>query len=150
MSDTEQKPSYTTDDPYDAPIRRGPTAWVGFVLFGGIMMLLMGGFQATEGLVALLREDYYLVTANGLVITLDYTAWGWTHLLLGVVAVITGIGVLLGQLWARVIGIIIAVLSALVNLAFLPAYPIWGAIIIATDIVVIYALAMHGREVKSA
>ena len=150
MSGTEQKPSYTTDDQYQAPVRREPTAWVGFVLFGGIMMLMMGGFQAIEGFVALLREDYYLVTANGLVITMDYTAWGWTQLIIGVIAVITGIGVLLGQMWARVVGIIIAVLSAMVNLAFLPAYPIWGAIVIATDILVIYALAVHGREVKSS
>lgn len=49
MSDTEQKPSYAAEDPYEAPIRREPTAWVGFVLFGGIMMLMMGGFQAIEG-----------------------------------------------------------------------------------------------------
>jgi hypothetical protein len=150
MSGTEQKPSYTTDDAYPAPVRREPTAWVGFVLFGGIMMLMMGGFQVIEGFVALLREDYYLVTAKGLVITMDYTAWGWTQLIIGIIAVVTGIGVLLGQMWARVVGIIIAVISALVNLAFLAAYPVWGAIVIATDIMVIYALAVHGREVKSA
>jgi hypothetical protein len=150
MSNTQQKTGYTTEDPYDVSRRQQPTAWVGFVLFGGIMMLMMGGFQIIEGLVAIFRDDYYLVTRNGLVINMDYTAWGWTHLILGVVAVAAGFGVLMGQMWARVTGIVIAVLSALVNMAFLPAYPIWSTIVIATDVVVIYALAMHGREVKSA
>jgi len=150
MSDTQQqRTGFTTEEPpYRAPRRREPTGWVGFVLYGGIMMLMMGGFQVIEGLVALFKEDLYLVTRNGMVLSLDYTAWGWTHLIIGLIAVGAGIGVLLGQLWARILGIGIAVLSALVNIAFLPAYPIWATIIIATDVLVIYALAMHGSEVK--
>jgi hypothetical protein len=119
------------------------------VLFGGIMMLMMGGFQLIEGLVALFRDNYYLVTRDGLVINVDYTAWGWTHLLIGVVAVATGLGVLAGQTWARVAGIVIALISALVNVAFLAAYPIWSTIIIAVDVLVIYALAVHGRDVRT-
>ena len=149
MSDTQQRTSYTADEPYRAPRRREPTAWVGMVLFGGIMMLMMGGFQIIEGFVALFKDDYYLVTRNGLVVNVDYTTWGWTHLLIGLVAVAAGIGVLLGQMWARVVGIIIAVLSALANIAFLSAYPVWSTIIIAVDVLVIYALTVHGSEVKS-
>jgi hypothetical protein len=102
-----------------------------------------------QGFVALLRDDYFYVTRDGLLITMDYTAWGWTHLGLGLIALGTGIGVLAGQMWARVVGIIIAVLSALVNVAFLSAYPIWSTIIIATDVLVVYALTMHGSEVKA-
>jgi hypothetical protein len=119
------------------------------VLFGGIMMMMVGGFQLIQGFVALFKDDYYLVTRNGLVLNIDYTTWGWTHLLIGLIAVATGIGVLLGQTWARVVGIIIAVLSALANIAFLAAYPIWSTIIIAADVLVIYALAVHGREVTA-
>jgi hypothetical protein len=150
MSNTQQQAGYTTEQPYDVSRRQQPTAWVGFVLFGGIMMMMMGGFQIIEGLVAIFRDDYYLVTRNGLVINMDYTVWGWTHLIIGVVAVAAGFGVLAGQMWARVVGIIVAVVSALVNIAFLPAYPIWSTIVIATDVVVIYALSMHGSEVKAA
>ncbi len=134
--------SYTT--------RRGPTAWVGFVVFGGIMLLMMGGVQAIEGFVAILRDDYYLVSRNGLLINLDYPTWGWIHLIIGLIAVAAGIGVLAGQMWARVTGIVIAVISALANLAFMSAYPIWATIVIAADVLVIYALAVHGGEVKSA
>ena len=150
MSDTQARRSYTADEPYPAPSQREPTAWVGFVLFGGIMLFMMGGFQVIEGFVALFKEDYFLVTRSGMIVSIDYTSWGWTHLLIGLVAIATGIGVLLGQMWARVVGIIVAVISAMVNIAFLPAYPIWSTIIIAVDVLVIYALAVHGGEVKSS
>ena len=149
MSDTQQRRSYAAEDPYEQPRRRGATAWVGFVVFGGIMLLMVGGFQIMQGFVAILRDEYYYVTRNGLLISMDYTAWGWTHLIIGVIAVITGLGVLAGQMWARVTGIIIAVISAFANLAFLSAYPIWSLIVIASDVLVIYALAVHGSEVKT-
>ncbi|BFU43217.1 hypothetical protein [Krasilnikovia sp. MM14-A1004] len=149
MSETQQRPTYTANAPY-AGAGREPTAWVGFVLFAGIMMLMLGGFQVMEGLVAIFRDEYYLVTRNGLVLTMDYTAWGWTHLVIGLVAIAAGLGVLMGQMWARVTGIVIAVVSALANLAFLPAYPVWSSIVIAVDVLVIYALAVHGRELKNS
>lgn len=149
MSETQRKTAYTDEDPYIPPgAAREPTAWVGAVVFAGVMLLLTGGFQVIEGLVALFRDDYYVTTRNGLVLTIDYTSWGWTHLLLGALAVLTGIGVFLGQMWARVVGIIVAVLSAFANMLFLPAYPVWGTIVIATDVLVIYALAVHGQEVR--
>jgi len=147
MSETRQETNYT-EEPYRPPVNPKATGWAGMVVFAGVLLLLLGGFQVIEGIVALVRDEYYVTTRSGLVLTLDYTAWGWTHLLLGVLAALTGVGILLGQMWARVVGIIIAVLSALANLMFLPAYPIWGAIVIATDVLVIYALSMHGREVR--
>jgi hypothetical protein len=150
MSETQQKTSNTPDEPYEE-LRSSPepTGWSGFVVFGAVMMLMMGGFQVIEGVVALFKDDYYFVTRNGLLISMDFTAWGWTHLIIGLVAVLAGFGVLMGQMWARVLGIVIAVLSALANIAFLSAYPVWSTIIIATDVLVIYALAVHGREVRA-
>lgn len=145
MSETQQR--QMADSTY-ASRRPQPTGWVGFVVFAGVMLMMLGGFQAIQGLVAIFRDDYYLVSRSGLLITMDFTAWGWTHLIIGLIAVGCGIGVLLGQTWARVVGIIIAVLSALANLAFLPAYPIWSTIVIALDVLAIYALAVHGREVQ--
>jgi len=146
MSDTQAKAGYTADDTRRVSSGREPTGWVGFVLFAGIMLIMMGSFQAIEGLVALFKDDYYLVTSKGLALTMDYTGWGWTHLLLGLAAIAVGLGIFLGQMWARVLGIIVAVLSALTNIVFLPAYPIWCTIVIAMDVLVIYALTVHGRE----
>lgn len=148
MSNTQQRATHASEEPYNRPGEPRPTAWVGMILFGGIMMLMVGGFQIVQGLVALFNDEYYLVTNNGLVLKFDYTTWGWIHLIIGIVAVCAGIGVMLGQTWARIVGITIAVISALVNIVFLSAYPIWSTIIIATDVLVIYALAAHGREVK--
>lgn len=126
------------------------TGWVGWVLFAGIMLFMIGTFQALAGLVALFDDKYYLVASSGLVVSMDYTAWGWIHLALGVVACFAGFGVMVGQMWARVFGIGVAFLSAFANLAFIGAYPVWGVVIIAIDVLAIYALAVHGREVKSS
>jgi hypothetical protein len=147
MTDTESR-RMNADPPYPADASQRPTAWVGMVVFAGTILLLVGGFQIMQGFLAILRDDYYLVTRNGLMVPMDYTAWGWTHLIIGLVAVVTAIGVLAGQAWARVIGIAIAVLSALANIAFLAAYPIWSTIVIAFDVLAMYALAVHGRETR--
>jgi len=118
------------------------------VIFAGTMLLMMGALQAMEGLVAIFQDDYYLVTRGGMVVNLDYTTWGWTHLIIGLIAVGVGIGVFAGQTWARVAGIVIAAISVIVNIAFLAAYPIWITIVIALDVLAIYALAVHGKEIK--
>jgi hypothetical protein len=132
------------------PRETGPTMWAGWIMFASMMMMMLGAFHAVQGLVALFRSEYFLVGPNGLTISIDYTAWGWTHLILGAVVLATGIAVLYGQMWARVIGVVIAMASALVNLAFLAAYPLWSMMMIALDVVVIWALTVHGAEMKAA
>lgn len=119
------------------------SAWVGFA---GTMLVLVGSFHAIQGLVAIFRDDYYLVASSGLVVNLDYTAWGWVHLVGGVVVVAVGLGAIAGQSWARVVGVVVAGLSALVNVSFLAAYPIWSALMIGLDVLVIWALMVHGGQ----
>src|SRR5689334_17050437 len=123
-----------------------PTAWTGYVLFAAIMLVLVGSFQGIMGFVALFEDNYYLVPGTSLVVHVDYTTWGWIHLILGLVAIASGIGIIAGQMWARVLGVILAVLSAITNLAFVAAYPVWSIIIIALDVIAIYALIVHGRK----
>jgi hypothetical protein len=125
------------------------SGWVGWVVFGGVIMLMVGAFQAVMGLVALFNDSYFVVTRTGLLLTVDYTTWGWIHLTLGVLVVIAGFCVFVGQTWARVVGIILGVVSAIANVGFLAAYPIWSTIVITLDVVVIYALAVHGQEMKA-
>jgi hypothetical protein len=133
----------------EAPYHRDSTAWSGWVVFGGVILMTLGAFQVIEGLVALFKDSYYLVRPGGLVVNVDYTAWGWTHLLIGAVAIVTGLGLLVGNLAARIVGVGIAVLSAIVNLAFISAYPVWSTIIIALDVIVIFAIIVHGGQLKS-
>jgi hypothetical protein len=133
----------------EVPYRPESSAWTGWVVFAGVMLMTLGAFQVIEGIVALVKDGFYLVRPAGLVVNVNYNTWGWTHLLIGAVAIVTGLGLFVGNMAARVVGIGIAVLSAIVNLAFIPAYPIWSTIIIALDVIVIYAIIVHGGELKS-
>lgn len=146
MSETQQQRS-APDTPYEPPERSRATAWVGLIFFASIMLMILGTFQFLQGIVALVNDEYYLVTRNGLLITMDFTVWGWIHLLIGLAAVAASVGILVAKTWARTVAIIVAAVSAIANMAFLAAYPIWSTIVIALDILVIYAVSVHGREV---
>lgn len=128
--------------------RSEPTAWVGWVAFAAVMMLTVGVLHAIEGFVALFRDNYYLVTNSGLVLSLDYTTWGWIHLVAGIVVAVSGAALFTGQMWARVVAVGVTLLSIVANFVFIGAYPVWSTIMIAAGIVVIYALTVHGRELK--
>lgn len=132
-----------------APRGEATSGWaIGVISFAAIMMILTGVFQALAGLVAIFENEFYVVTANYL-FQFDATTWGWIHLLLGVVILAAGLGVLSGQTWARVVGITLAILSAMANFLFIPYYPVWSLLIIALDVLVIWALAGHGDAMRS-
>ena len=122
------------------------TGWYGWIVFAGTMMLMLGSFHAVAGLVALFKDEYFLVGKSGLVVNVDYTAWGWVHIIFGVLVAAAGVALYVGAMWARVVAVGVALLSALLNIAFLSAYPVWSAIMIALDILVIYAVTAHGAE----
>lgn len=124
------------------------TGWTGWVAFGAIMMILLGVFHAVEGLVAVFNRSYYFVSQTGLVLSVDYTIWGWLEFGLGVLAVVIGAALLTGNIVARVGGVVLAGASAIVHLGFVAAYPIWSVLIIVVDVLVIYAITVHGREMK--
>ena len=126
----------------------GMSGWVGWIAFAGIMMVMLGTFHIIQGLIALFNDEYFLVTKSGLAVTADFTTWGWVHLIGGVVVVAAGICVFMGQIWARALGVFVAMLSAVFNLGFLAAYPIWSSIMILVDILVIWALTVHGGELR--
>lgn len=121
-------------------------AAVGWTWFAAIMMMLLGAFWVIAGLVAILEDEFFVVTPNYL-LEFDVTTWGWIHLLLGVVVELAGFALLMGRVWARTIGVILAGISALVGFAWLPWYPIWGVIFITVAVFVIWALTVHGRDV---
>lgn len=116
-------------------------AWAeGIAIFAGAMLTTLGVFQALQGLSAVAKDDLFVRTPN-YVFDIDLTAWGWVHILIGAVAVLVGVCLLLGQYWALVAGVCVAVVSALANFAFLPYYPWWTLLIIAFDLAVIWALS---------
>jgi hypothetical protein len=123
------------------------SAWVGWVAFAGILAIMLGTFQAIAGLVALFKNELYVVGPENIWL-LDYTTWGWVHLLWGAFLVLAGGAILSGKTWGRVVGVTLAAVSALVNFAFIPMYPLWSLLIIAICVFVIYALTVHGKEIE--
>jgi hypothetical protein len=118
-------------------------AWAaGLAIFAGVLLSTLGLFQVIAGLTAVVNDNVYVTTVN-YVFELDLTAWGWIHLLVGVLAAATGIALLFDQNWARVVGIGFAVLSMLTNFAFIPYYPFWSLVIIALGVAVVWALAIQ-------
>ena len=133
----------TTDYPTS---RRATSSWAaGFAVFAGAVMLLVGSFQVIAGLAAIFDGDFFVVTGN-YVFDLDVTAWGWAHLLLGVILLFAGWGIFTGAVWARAIGMLLAMLSAIANFFFIPYYPVWSIVIIALDVAIIWALTVWNRE----
>jgi hypothetical protein len=126
--------------------RQEPSGWAtGFTLFAGVMMIMAGMFQGFQGLVAILRDNFYVAVPDYL-INVDVTAWGWVHLIGGIIVLLAGFALFRGALWARIVGITVALLSAVANFFFIPYFPIWSIVIIAVDVFVIWALAAHGRD----
>jgi hypothetical protein len=138
-----------TDDVSQYPsTSREPSGWaVGFTVFAAVMMIMVGVFQALQGLIAIFENEFYVATRNYL-FEADATTWGWIHLVLGLIVAFAGWGLLSGQTWARVVGITVAALSATANFLFIPYYPFWSLLIIAVDVLVIWALTAHGRQLK--
>ena len=129
---------------------RQVTGWVGWILFAAIMLMMVGTFNAIDGLVAIFKDDFTLVSPRGTALVFDVTGWGWIHLIFGILQVLIGLALFSGKLWARISAIILAVLNAISQLTFLPVYPIWSIIIIAVDVLIIWALTVHGEEAEAA
>jgi hypothetical protein len=102
--------------------------------------LLVGFFHAVAGLVALLDDGFYVVAQN-YTFDIDVTGWGWIHLIGGTLVAAAGLGIFAGATWARIVGITLAMLSAIINFFFIPYYPWWSLLIIGLDVWVIWALS---------
>jgi hypothetical protein len=127
--------------------RTPSTAWVGWVWFAAVMLIMNGAFSALYGLVALFDDKYYGVSPNGLLV-FDLTGWGWALLIFGIVSVLAGSALLSGATWARVVAVVVAAINAIGHMAFASAYPVWALIVIVIDVLVIWAVIAHGEEIR--
>jgi len=114
----------------------------GFTVFAGVIMIMAGAFQAIAGLVGVFANEFYVATRNYL-FQFDAISWGVIHLLVGLLVLFAGFAVISGKSWARMLGIVLVGLSALTNFTWIPYYPFWALLIIALDVVVIWALAVY-------
>ena len=109
-------------------------------------MVTVGIFGFFQGLVAIVNGKDFFVTTPNYFVSFDASQWGWIHLIVGLVALGTGIGIVMQQTWGRILGIFVAGVSMFSNFAFLPYYPFWSVAIIAFNIFVIWAIATQMTE----
>jgi hypothetical protein len=124
------------------------TGWTGWITFAGVMMVIGGGLNLFYGIVAAVNDEW-VVWTNRSSLYLDVSEWGWVHIILGAIVLLSGIGVFSGNILARTVGVIVAAISLIVNFFFIPAYPLWALTVIVIDTLVIWALTAHGREMRS-
>jgi hypothetical protein len=123
------------------------TGWVDWGLFAALMMILGGVVNALYGLVAVLSDDWAGWT-NRDSVYLDLSTWGWIQVAAGGLVVLAGFGVLRGNVVARTVGVVLAGLSMVSNFFLVPVHPFWALTVIAVDVLVIWALTAHGRELR--
>jgi hypothetical protein len=119
-----------------------PSPWAaGLSVFAASILMVVGLFQFFEGLVAVIDGDDFLVRTPNYVFQFDASVWGWTHLILGLVLFLAGMGIFAGSLLARSVGIVAAGLSAVANFLWIPYYPVWAIVVLTLDVFVIWALS---------
>jgi hypothetical protein len=127
---------------------RARTGWTGWIAFAGIMMIIGGALHAFYGFVAAVSNDW-TGWSNVDNVFLDVQAWGWVAIIVGIIVIACGVGVFSGNILARTVGVLLAALSLITNFFFIPVYPIWAIVVIVIDICVIWALTVHGGEMRS-
>ena len=123
------------------------TGWVGWVAFAALMLALVGVFHMIAGFVGLFQEDIYAVGPNA-VWMFDYSQWGWVHILGGLLAFLAAGSLAAGHMYGRVIAVLVAMVSVVMNMAFVPIYPVWSLMMATVGVLVIWAVTVHGGELK--
>ena len=129
-----------------ATTREPSSAAVGWTYFASLMMILIGGFHAMVGFIAILDDEFFVTTRN-YVLQFDATQWGWIHLIFGSIVAISGCYLLTGNVLARTVGVVMGLVSALIGFAWLPYAPVWGVTINAIAVAIVWSLTAHGRDV---
>ena len=119
---------------------RNPAAVAGWVLFAGFVMLVVGFFDVIQGLVALFKEEVYVIPASGLIVSTDFTTWGWILLIWGIVMILAALSLFAGGEVGRWFAIVVVAINMIGQFAWFPAYPLWSLVIIGLSAGVLWAL----------
>ena len=123
-------------------------SWRGMIAFASILLVLVGAFHALGGLIAILEPTQYLVTEDNLILPISYTVFGLVHIAVGIAMIFASYGLFWGRTWGRIVAVVVAAVSALTSVGSLSSNPVWYAILIAIDVLIIYAATVHGGEGK--
>ncbi|NLE78482.1 MAG: hypothetical protein GX610_02700 [Rhodococcus sp.] len=136
MTTTPDRDPYVTPDPLDS--RQG---FAGLTTVVAAILLAVAGILAILQGIAAIASDEIFETGLNYTYAFDVTTWGWVHLIVGILVVLTAFALMTGKTWARVTAVVLAGLSIIVNFVWLPYYPLWGILVIALDVVVIWAVS---------
>lgn len=125
-----------------------PLGWTGWVFFAAAILFINGMFSVVQGLVLLIGPDTYTSNVSGELFIFDVTGWGWWNVIIGALLLATGGALFSGATWARVVAVALVTFSAASQLLLVPVQPFWSLIVITIDIVVVYALIVHGAEAR--
>jgi hypothetical protein len=131
-----------------AEMTKGSGRWTGWVVFASIMLVVVGGINIIQGLAALLNDSYFVVRSGNDLLIANFDTWGVIMVVWGAAQSLAGLGLNSGRGWARVVAIVVAAVSMIVQTLFLAAYPIWSVMIIALDVIIIYALTARWAEAR--
>jgi hypothetical protein len=126
-------------------------AWTGWVGFAVVMLCLLGAINFFEGLIAIVRDDYYVVTGEQVAL-FELTTWGWIMLFWGVALFLAGVGLAAGSAWARWFAVVAVSINLVAQLGFVgnTEHRLWSLVVIAIEIAIIYALTARWSEVEIA
>ena len=125
---------------------RSMAGWIGFA---GLIILIIGGLDVFQGLIALLEDNYFVVSKSGY-LAVDLTAWGWGLVIWGALLILTGLALIRGQTWARWVTLVLVTVNIFGILGFLgnTQNPIWALTVLTLNVIVIYALTARWTESK--
>lgn len=129
-------------------VRKKVTGWVGWVYFAAAMILVLGGVHVIAGLTGIFSPDYYVATQTGKVLAFSYNTWGWIHLVLGAGMIALAVALMAGKFWAQIVTVALVAAGMVVDLAFIGVYPFWAIISLVISGLVLYAITLHGDELK--
>jgi hypothetical protein len=127
---------------------RNPDAVAGWVLFAGLMMMVIGIFNVVQGLVALFKDEVYAVGASGLIVTTDFTTWGWILIIWGIVMALSALSLMSGNEYGRWFGIVVVSINMIGQFAWFPAYPLWSLVVIGLSAGVLWALTVGWSSMR--
>ena len=121
----------------------------GWVIFAAAVMLTIGAIDIIQGLAALLKDETYQVTNSGLLVTTDFTRWGWSLIIWGIVLILAAMALFSGKGWGRWFAIFAIIINGIGQIAWFPAYPLWSLLAIGLEIAVLYALTAGWRDAQA-
>ena len=125
-------------------------AWAGWLTFASVILVLLGTLCVIQGFLALFDDGFFVVRREEDLLLVDFTVWGVIMLLWGVLLAFAGFGIATGKGWARWFAVVVVSVNVIAQIGFLSAYPIWSAIMILLDVLVIFALTARWDEAQAA